>query len=675
MQRDTPKVMFVVLLVCGSGRYAAALEPPHTSPQEVEVGVGHVSEDSAKFGRYNGLNKEGAFAIGDIDTQVHKENGYYGAARGTNLGLTSRYLRLGGGKQGKVEGFVEFDQLDVHNSDTAVTPFRGNDSLRLPDLWNRGNTTQDMPQLSSSLRSVDLETERKRYGGGVSIVPKKHWSFDVSYHREQKSGTGQIGGSMAFLGASSILPQPVDYTTDELEAVLGYTRDKGQLQLTYHMSLFNDDNDSLTWDNPFSQGYDAGKLALPPDNQFHQVSLSGGYRLPWNTRLTGMASVGLMHQDASFLPFTTNPAFARPLPRSDLSGKVYVKAGRIQLNSRPLPKWDYTTLFRFYGRDNDTPQDNYDYVIVDQFPGGTRRNRPYSYRQYQIELRAGYRMSKRIKLSLGYRFDNTSRNQAEVHNTHDNTLKATLRVRARNDLSAAVHLSGSRRSESGNYRQFLVTTNPDLRISYLAKRKQAKAGTSLNYTPTPRISLGASADYVYDNYDDTEIGLRNSSHPTYNLDATYMPVDHVTTYAFYTRDSTDTKQSGSQVGAVRDWNANTDDTADTYGIGVKWDSILNRFDLGADYVYNRAKGKIGLHSDGDYPNLTNRLKSLKLYGRFHLKKDLDVQLTYLHASFNSDDWAIDGVAPDTIDQVLSQGEESPHYDVNVFTVSMIYRLF
>ncbi len=153
-----------------------------------------------------------------------------------------------------------------------------------------------------------------------------------------------------------------------------------------------------------------------------------------------------------------------------------------------------------------------------------------------------------------------------------------------------------------------------------------------------------------------------------------MPLDHVTTYAFYTRDSTDSKQRGSATGAVRDWTANTDDMSETYGVGLKWDAILSKFDLGADYVFNRAKGKVGLHSAGDYPNLSNRLRSLKIYGRYHLKKDLDLKLSYLHANFNSDDWAIDGVAPNSIDQVLSQGQQSPDYDVDVFAVSMVYRL-
>ena len=59
----------------------------------VEVGAGYVSDGSFKFGEYNGLQKKGAFAIGNIDVR----GGAYGSdtdptrwrITGTNLGPTT----------------------------------------------------------------------------------------------------------------------------------------------------------------------------------------------------------------------------------------------------------------------------------------------------------------------------------------------------------------------------------------------------------------------------------------------------------------------------------------------------------------------------------------------------------------------------------------------------------
>jgi len=669
MRYQAPRLMTACLFACVVSSDVLA-DDPEKPAQEVEIGVGYVSDNSAKFGRYNGLNKDGPYAIGNLDLQQHGEDGYYGKLRGTNLGLDSRYLRLDAGRQGRLEGFLEFDQLDVHNSEDTVTPFSGNNSLRLPGTWIKGNSTGNMPLLNNSLQSLDLETERKRYGVGLSVTPKTYWNFGVSYHHEKRDGTDSLGASMAYLSGASILPAPVDYTTDEVQAALGYNRHQGQLELAYHMSLFNNDNKSLNWENPYSQGIDSGRLALAPDNQFHQVSLSGGYQLPRNTRVTGLLSVGLMTQDESFLPYSTNTALSGPLPRNDLNGKVYITTGRLQVNARPLPKWDYNASLRYYERDNDTPKNDYNYVITDLFPGGTRRNQPYSYRQQQVEARVGYRLTARTRVSLGYNFDNTSRNQAEVNNTHEHSLKATLRTRPRNDLTASLYVVGSKRTESGGYTPLSLTTNPALRVYYLAKRSEGRAGTSINYTPTERISVSASADYVHDQYTDSTVGLRSTTHPSFSADASYTPLEHVTTYAFYTYDSDDAKQRGSQSGETRDWNAKTDDTSNTFGVGAKWDAILNKYDLGVDYVYNRSEGQIGLGRDGDFPALVNRLKSLSLHGSYHIKQNMEVRLGYRHENFNSKDWAIDGVAPDTIDQVLSLGGSSADYEQDVYTLSL-----
>src|SRR5476651_1361518 len=88
----------LVLMAFAPAAYAADADdavPDLTKPtNRVEVGVGNVSESSAKFGEYNGLNKKGAYAIGNLDIR----GGAYGSATdptrwsitGTDLGLETR---------------------------------------------------------------------------------------------------------------------------------------------------------------------------------------------------------------------------------------------------------------------------------------------------------------------------------------------------------------------------------------------------------------------------------------------------------------------------------------------------------------------------------------------------------------------------------------------------------
>ena len=101
---------------------------------EIELGLGYVSDDAYKFGRYNGLQTQGAFLVGDIKARSFDEDGRFWSVRGTNLGLESRYLRLEGGVQGSHKFFLEYDELPNYKNNTVQTPFTGigSNNLTLP---------------------------------------------------------------------------------------------------------------------------------------------------------------------------------------------------------------------------------------------------------------------------------------------------------------------------------------------------------------------------------------------------------------------------------------------------------------------------------------------------------------------------------------------------------------
>jgi hypothetical protein len=73
-----------------------------------------------------------------------------------------------------------------------------------------------------------------------------------------------------------------------------------------------------------------------------------------------------------------------------------------------------------------------------------------------------------------------------------------------------------------------------------------------------------------------------------------------------------------------------------------------------------------------FPDLTTALNSAKLYVDFRPKQKLALRLTYWYEDYQSDDWALDGVAPTTISNVLAFGQETPSYSLNVVTLSARY---
>ena len=104
---------------------------------EVEVGAAHVDEDSAKFGDYTGLDEKGGYVIANAEGRASEESGYVLDYELTDLGLDSREIRLGGGKQGRYDFELFYDRIPHSIWDTTATPYRaaGNTDLTLPAGW------------------------------------------------------------------------------------------------------------------------------------------------------------------------------------------------------------------------------------------------------------------------------------------------------------------------------------------------------------------------------------------------------------------------------------------------------------------------------------------------------------------------------------------------------------
>lgn len=703
---------------------------------EIEVGIGYVSEDSFKFGKYSGLEDQGAYGVLDFDLRgrgrYDSDSAKYWSLTGTDLGLDSRSLNYQQGEQGNYKLFLDYDQLPTHRSDSAKTIFdgAGGNNLTLPAGWVPSGTTAGMTQLLPSLKSVDIETERRKVGVGFSKAFADRWDFKVSYKDEVKDGIKTIGGVIGNSGGNpraALLPEPVDYNTRQLDAVLGYADARKQFQLSYYMSLFKDKNDSLTWQNPYSAigGWDAsagfaaggqGRLALPPDNEFHQVSASGGYNLTDKTRVSADVSVGRMTQNQAFLPYTVNPTLAasitQPLPSSSLDGQIDTTLINLKLASRPMADFRWNASLRHDDRNNKTPRSEYVYIGGDSQTQNTaatssnrRYNEPYSFTENQLKLDAGYKLAKRTELSAGFQRSDTERTYSEREEAKENTYKLGLRTSLADSLSGGLRLSRADRTGStyvgeepflSSYSPGYTPTvdggwenHPDLRKYFQADRTRDKLALFATFAPGEKVALGFNASYLKDDYSESEMGLTASKAGQYTMDATYMATEAVTTYAFYSYEDFKSGQDGRAFSGganklpqaadpTRDWFARHRDRVNTVGAGVKYTIAKNKFDIGADYIYAASKSDVDVTtgsslSSEPLPTSPTRLNSVSLYGKYQLQKNMSLKAGYRFEKYRSEDWALDGVAPNQLANVITLGELSPNYRVHVITFAVGYK--
>lgn len=656
---------------------------------EWEIGGLYVTDDSNRFGRYTGLNDDGFYWNSDVHLHSTDGKAGYAAIKGLDLGLDSRSLGIDWGSQGSYEAFIKYDETPF-NDFTGKTVFlgEGGSNLTLPANWVYAPTTDGMSELANSLNEVDIGTKRKDLGVGTLLYSAdKKWTLALGYDTETKEGTTQTAGVIGESpgnSRSALLPTPIDYTTNSLNASLGYLTDKGQFELAYKGSFFSNNFEELSWESPFnatgSRG-PVGSTAQPPENQFHQVTLSGAQVLSDTTRLSGFASVGLMLQDESFLPDTVNPALTpNPQPEDSLDGEVYLYNALLSLTSRPMPGLNLKASYRMQRRDNETDKNEYTYYVNDTQRGGlpqpTDTNQPYSYDKRTLKLDAGYRINRTARLSGDLSRETFERSPSEVKETTEDKGQLKLRLTPLDNVQLSI--SGGASSRDGTSYHTNPGENTLLRKYNIADRDRVTGGLDIAYQPNDRLSLNANLQYSDDDYDDTEVGLTEAKLASIALDAAYQWSEELSGHAYVGWDRYESEQAGSQEPNSPDWFVDNEDTVDSVGLGLRWKQS-ERLEIGSEYTFSRSKGETDMKSYNPlppvspFPDLETKMHSLRLYADYKLEKNTTLKLSYRYEKYDEDDWSLDGVSPATIPEVLVLGEGDPSYDQHVIGVSLVTR--
>lgn len=466
--------------------------------QTVEAGLIAVDEDSAKFGRFNGLGESGVypvinFELGTGETYNSSQTGFW-LAKGRDVGLDTVNLQAEFGRHGDWEAYVEYDQIPVFRNDDTVTIFRGAGStnLTLPPEWTPapGNVANDPPTYFGDVRDfddlytpgvlkdVDIRHDRKIIKVLAGKVIDNNWSMSGSYRHETKEGVKMTGVTMGLSGGNPrafLLPEPIDTVTQQANATIAYTTGDLQLQLAYDLSLFTNNDEILMFSNPYnglaahdsdswwSNGGEGG-YSLPPSNQAHKIIATGGYSVTDTMRLSAELALGRMTQDEDFLAYTVNPnlVVTEPLPRDSLDGEINTTLVGLRLTDRPMSKLNWGLSFRYDDRDNKTPVDLFNYIRNDSQDQPTnlagnsyRYNEPLSYQEIVYAADVGYAVTSDLNISGGLERQEVERTYSEVEESEENTLKLGARWRMTDTIHGSLKYAHGDRSGS-DYNVFEV---------------------------------------------------------------------------------------------------------------------------------------------------------------------------------------------------------------------------
>ena len=271
-------IFVLSLLMIGLMAFSNAFSEEYRLEGEVGVkgvyaGVTGKEGGKAKFTEYRDL-KQGVSVFGKVGLGLDSEK-YFLNFRASDMGYDTQSYRLDGGMWGKFKFDLFYDEIPHNLTFDARTFFLGAGHHTLVGTPNTNFSTWN---------TFDYSIERRQYGGGFKVNMMKPFFFDVSFQREDRDGIKPAAIAAGSPGGIVLeLPEPVDYTTNNLKVEAGYGKKPLFLSLGFIYSDFNDSHDKLNFTHPITP-FPTDTLTLPPDNRYYKGFLKSAVKLPLNSK-------------------------------------------------------------------------------------------------------------------------------------------------------------------------------------------------------------------------------------------------------------------------------------------------------------------------------------------------------------------------------------------------------
>ena len=650
----------------------------HGAEGEIEVGAFYADGANASYGRYTGIDHSGTYADISASGQLRSDDGNYANYDLERLGLASRDGTVTGGREGRYELTVSYDGQPTRLYDTADTPFRGNgSSLGLPANWLAAGSTGGMSTLNQSLSPVDLGFERRTVAMLGRFFAAPGWTLFGEFRRQEKIGTDP--SSASFLTEAAQLPQPIDYITDSVETGVAWAGRKASLRLSYTGSWFEDQSDALSFANPYLPivpGSTQGSLGVPPSNTLQQLAATGNVQFPWwASTLSYTASLGTLRQNDDFLPGSTLAGAGMQTPGS-LDGDVHLSHYAMGLAMRPLPKLSLRGNATYDGRDDKTNPLAIAYTVTDTYPGGTAVTPRYSEDHARLDGGADYAVVRWLKIGVGGKLDEIHYGPGQVVTWTQNAESwghGTITPIA--NLSFTLKVGNALRKASAFDAAALpLEENPLVRAYDYAPRDRVFSTLTGVWSATPTLTWSVEGSLAKDDYRSSPLGLLAVHEQRASTTLTWTPRDTLSAYLNGGYERLINLQNGYTDPYTAPWLAADTERFWNADIGARW-VPQQRWVLTVDYLvapsYQDTDSTIGGLTQA-FPQSWTKLDSTRLEAAYQWTRALAIHFRYTRETYNSNDWALNGVGQATVPNLLAFGVQPYRDNVNLFGLTVRY---
>jgi MtrB/PioB family decaheme-associated outer membrane protein len=621
----------------------------------VSAGIGYWDNDRPQFGIFDGMRDEGAYLL--LDANINKRDdatGTWKTLEIQDMGTNAREIRGEYLRQGDFGVTLEYNQIP------RVAPYTIN-----TNLIGIGTEEQVVGDniLTGALTgtNVQLETERKKLGLGFyknlqAFMPGVE--VKVNFSNEKKEGNRHWSRG----GAAQFAAEPIDYTTNQMDATLNFAGKALQLSGGYVGNWFKNDNDLVCsrtatqtcWDStaPFY-------LSLPFDNEAHQAFLSGAYRFSPTTQGTfkmsyTRATVDEAIPTASLLGGT----FDYDNAPSNFDGEVNTTLVQLGLTARPMSKLSVLANVRYHDVDDQTPR--YDLVGNNTTLVVSGHSTPLSYTTTSGKLEGTYALPLGYSVTAGIDYSDQDRT-VPVGTISGTPLRdteryvpfraeleeITYRIQLRKSLSETLNGSIAYLRSDRDGSDFSVARSAsvdEIAPPHIADRERDKIRLTADWAPTDALGVQLNIETSKDEYGMSAArphGVHEGKANLYALDVSYRLSENWKTSAWVSYDNNEIYQTGRGPGGTGIKDALQKDKGNAVGLNLA--GMLNpKTRLGADVSRVKEESSIVQAWDSgavtQVPDITSTAIRVKLFAEYALRKNSDIRVDLIHERWESDDW-------------------------------------
>ena len=661
--------------------------------------ITNINGDEARFQRYRDL-RSGVYGTNAVAGRRAEDWTF--EAQAWNAGYRDQRYQIDLQRVGKLTASFLWDQIPLFISrdtrtlftQTAPGVFRIEDSLQ-QEIQAGARTLRNFED-----QAVRFDLRTLRRIGQADVVFNLDRAADVSIQIRNTTRQGAIpfGGSFGH-GNAVELPIPVDTRTTDVQTAFEWANSRGMVRFGWDGSMFDNDIETVTWDNPLRFGPDIagtpsqGRMSSWPSNTLTYIHLTGSLSTPGRGRLTAYTARGEGRNTETLLPFTINTAIPPvALARTTADAAQKMTIAQLTYALRPARRLALNARYRYADVDVRTPvfERAAGSVAYDAtFNAAAGASEYHSVKRVTLDADAAVDVAPFTSLKIGYSHLGAEYQHRLWERTEENVFRVSLDTTGNALFSVRGLYENRQRDGEGFEAEALAEVGEVLGMRQydIANRERQRFTLIATVLPAGKFGLNASAGVGRDQYPDSELGLQSYDSDQYSAGFSIAPDDRYNLTASYgweryrsLQRSRNATTAADQANPLRNWTTDYSGKVNFLEAGLDVDRAIARtiIRLSADwnrsndtYLYGLVTGS-PLAAPDRLPPVRNELLRGEIDLSYELTRTLRFGVAYWFDDYDVDDFAL---GPTTLTGIALPPvqEGQPVTATNALLLGYLYR--